>query len=74
MRINLREWCVMNNDQCGMFADHVHALVSTPVGQERIPPLFIPPEVEMILSHSGAFPLCTRVFGVVPATEGPLLH
>lgn len=40
---------------------------------ERIPPLFIPPEVEMILSHSGAFPLCTRVFGVVPATEGPLL-
>lgn len=79
VRINLLERCVMNNDQCGMFANHVHALVYTPVGQEYIPasgatPLFIQPEVEMILSHSGAFPLCTCVFRVVSATVGPLLH
>lgn len=69
----------MNNDQRGMLANHIHALLYTPEGQERIPasgatPLFIQPEVEMILSHSGAFPLCTCVFWVVPATGSPLPH
>ncbi len=76
MSVNLRERCVMNNDQGGMLANHILALVYTPVGQECIPasaatPLFIQTEVEMILSHSGAFPLCTCVFGVVSATEKP---
>lgn len=48
-------------------------LQHTPAGQERIPAsrttlLFIQPTVKMILSHNGAFPLCTCVFGVVLAT------
>lgn len=60
-----------------MLANHILAPVYTPVGQECIPasaatPLFIQPEVEMIFSHSGAFPLCTCVcLGVVSATEKP---
>lgn len=81
--INLHEWCVMNNDQCEMQTVYtlccIHTVLYTPVGQECIPTsaatlLFIQPEVEMILSHSGAFPLCTCVFRVVPATASPLLH
>lgn len=56
-----------------MLANHIHTVLYMPEGQECIPasgatPLFIQPEVEMILSHSGAFPLCTRVFRVVLAT------
>lgn len=62
---------------CGMLANCIYTLLHTPVGQECIPvcgALFIQPEVEMILSHSGTFPLCTCVFRVVSATESPLLH
>lgn len=64
------EWCVMNNDQSRMFANRIHTLRHTPVGQQCIPvtgatALLIQPEVEMILAHSGAFPLCTCVLRVV---------
>lgn len=57
----------------------VHALRRRRLeGRSNIParaatPLFIQPEVEMILSHSGAFPLCMCVFGVVWVTDGALL-
>lgn len=33
--INLHEWCVMNNDQCGMSANRAHAPLWTPEGQEQ---------------------------------------
>ena len=42
-------------------------------GSSNIPagaPLLIQPEVEMTLSHSGAFPLCLCVLEVVRATDG----
>lgn len=72
-----RQLCVVNNDERRTSAECARSLAWTPGGQEQHSSehgdcALHPPEVERILPHSGAFPLCTCVFGVVRATDGAL--
>lgn len=70
-RMNRVSWITIERDT---LVNRIHARLYTPVGQECIPasaatPLFIQPEVEMILALTvGPSPLCTCVFRVVSAT------